>query len=136
MRVVFDRNIFVSAFVIPGSLAERAILKIVEGKDVLLLSEDILDELLSVLSIKFSRDREEISRVAVFLSEVAERVRTTGEIRVLRDEPDNRILECAVSGKADIIVTGDKEMLKVGIYSGTRIIGLNAYLREWHPGPQ
>ena len=136
MRVVFDTNIFVSAFVIPGSLAERAILKIVEGKDVLLLSEDILDELLSVLSIRFSRDREEISRVAVFLSEVAERVRTTGEIRVLRDEPDNRILECAVSGKADIIVTGDKEMLKVGIYSGTRIIGLNAYLREWHPGPQ
>ena len=136
MRVVFDTNIFVSAFVIPGSLAERAILKIVEGKDVLLLSEDILDELLSVLSIRFSRDREEISRVAVFLSEVAERVRTTGEIRALPDEPDNRILECAVSGKADIIVTGDKEMLKVGIYSGTRIIGLNAYLREWHPGPQ
>ena len=136
MRVVFDTNIFVSAFVIPGSLAERAILKIVEGKDVLLLSEDILDELLSVLSIRFSRDREEISRVAVFLSEVAERVRTTGDIRVLRDEPDNRILECAVSGKADIIVTGDKEMLKVGIYGGTRIIGLNAYLREWQPGPQ
>jgi putative PIN family toxin of toxin-antitoxin system len=130
MRVVFDTNIFVSAFVIPGSLAERAILKIVEGEDVLLLSKDILDELLSVLSVKFSRDREEISRVAVFLSEIAEWVETTVEIRVLKDEPDNRILECAASGKADIIVTGDKEMLRLGMHGGTKIISLNTYLRK------
>jgi uncharacterized protein len=130
MRVVFDTNIFVSAFVISGSLAERAILKIVEGEDVLLLSKDILDELLSVLSVKFSRDREEISRVAVFLSEIAEWVETTVEIRVLKDEPDNRILECAASGKADIIVTGDKEMSRLGMHGGTKIITLNTYLRE------
>jgi putative PIN family toxin of toxin-antitoxin system len=130
MRVVFDTNIFVSAFVIPGSLAERAILKIVEGEDVLLLSKDILDELLSVFSVKFSRDREEISRVAVFLSEIAEWVETTVEIGVLRDEPDNRILECAASGKADILVTGDKEMLRLGMHGGTKIISLNTYLKE------
>jgi len=132
MRVVLDTNIFVSAFVIPGSVAERAILKIIEGEDVLLLSKDILDELLSVLSMKFSRDREEISRVAVFLSEIAEWVKTAGEIRVLKDEPDNRILECAVSGKADIIVTGDKEMLRLGIHGSTKIIGLKTYLGKWH----
>ena len=130
MRVVFDTNIFVSAFVIPGSVAERAILKIIEGEDVLLLSKDILDELLSVLSMKFSRDREEISRVAVFLSEIAEWVKTAGEIRVLKDEPDNRILECAASGKADIIVTGDKEMLRLIMHGSTKIISLNTYLRE------
>jgi putative PIN family toxin of toxin-antitoxin system len=94
------------------------------------LSKDILDELLSVLSVKFSRDREEISRVAVFLSEIAEWVETTVEIRVLKDEPDNRILECAVSGKADIIVTGDKEMLRLGMHGGTKIISLNTYLRK------
>jgi putative PIN family toxin of toxin-antitoxin system len=129
MRVVFDTNIFISAFVISGSLAERAILKIVEGEDVLLMSKDILDELLSVLAVKFSRDREEISRVAVFLSEIGEWVETTGEIRVLKDEPDNRILECAVSGKADIIVTGDKEMLRLRMHGSTKIIGLNTYLR-------
>ena len=128
MRVVFDTNIFVSAFAIPGSQAEKAILKIIAGEDVLLLSKEILDELLSVLSIKFSRDREEISRVALFLSEIVEWVETTGKIRVLKDEPDNRILECAASGKADIIVTGDKAMLNVGIYNDTKIIGLKAYV--------
>jgi putative PIN family toxin of toxin-antitoxin system len=130
MRVLFDTNIFVSAFVIPGSLAEKAILKIIEGNDTLLLSKEILDELLSILSTKFSRDREEISRVAVILSEMVEWVRPTQRIRVLRDEPDNRILECALFGKADIVVTGDKEMLGLGEYGKTKIISLRAYLES------
>jgi len=128
MRVIFDTNIFVSAFVIPGRLAEKAILKIIEGGDTLLLSKEILDELLSILSTKFSRDREEISRVAVILSERVEWVRPTQRIRVLKDEPDNRILERAISGKADIVVTGDKEMLRLGEYGKTKIISLRTYL--------
>ncbi len=130
MRVVFDTNIFVSAFVIPGSLAEKAILKVIEGDDILLLSKEMLDELLHVLSSKFGRDREEISRLAVILSEMVEWVRPTLRISVLNDEPDNRILECAFSGKADFIVTGDKKMLEVKEYEKTRIISLKVYLES------
>lgn len=130
MRVVFDTNIFVSAFVVPGSLAEKAILKIIEGEDILLLSKEMLEELLSILSTKFSRDREEISRVAVILSEMAEWVRPTLRINALRDEPDNRILECAVSGKADMIVTGDKKMLEIKEYEKTKIVSLKTYLES------
>ncbi len=130
MKVVFDTNIFVSALVIPGSQAEKAVLRIVEGPDVLLLSKEILDELLSILSSKFSRDKEEISRVAVILSERAEWVDPTEKINVLTDEPDNRILECAASGNADAIVTGDKELLRLKRYGKTKIIGLKVYLGE------
>ncbi len=131
MRVVFDTNIFVSAFVVPGSLAEKAVLKIIEREDILLLSKEVLDELLYTLSTKFSRDREEVSRVAVILSEMAEWVRPTIRISVLEDEPDNRILECAVFGNADVIVTGDKGMLKLRIYEKTKIISLKAYLESY-----
>ena len=130
MKVVFDTNIFISAFVIPGSQGEKAVLRIIEGRDVLLLSKGILDELLTVLSTKFSRDKEEISRVAVILSEMAEWVVPSGKINVLNDEPDNRILECAVSGKADVIITGDKELLRLGEYEKIRIISLKEYLGE------
>ena len=130
MKVVFDTNIFISAFVIPGSQAEKAILRIIEGRDVLLLSKGILDELLIVLSTKFSRDKEEISRVAVILSEIAEWVVPSEKIKVLNDDPDNRILECAVSGNADVIVTGDKELLKLRGYEKTKIISLKEYLGE------
>ena len=130
MKVVFDTNIFISAFAIPGSQAENAVLRIIEGRDVLLLSKGILDELLTVLSTKFSRDKEEISRVAVILSEIAEWVVPSEKIKVLNDEPDNRILECAVSGNADVIVTGDKQLLRLRGYEKTKIISLKEYLGE------
>ncbi len=128
MKVVFDTNIFVSALVIPGSQAEKAVSRIIEGADILLLSKEILDELLSILSIKFSRDKEEISRVAVILSEMAEWVEPSEKIKILSDEPDNRILECAISGNADAIVTGDKELLRVRGYGKTKIINTNALI--------
>ena len=92
MKVVFDTNIFISAFVIPGSQAEKAVLRIIEGRDVLLLSKGILDELLTVLSTKFSRDKEEISRVAVILSEIGEWVVPSEKIKVLNDDPAGKCL--------------------------------------------
>jgi len=128
MRVVFDTNIFVSAFVIPGSFAEKAILRIIDGIDTLVLSKDILDELLSILSLKFSREREEISRVAFMLSELSEWVIPTIRLDILEDKADNRILECAVYGRADVIVTGDKRMLRLREYGGVKIVSLKKYI--------
>lgn len=130
MKVVFDTNIFISAIVIPGGQAEKAISNMVEGMDTLLISKPIINEVLSVLSRKFSQDSEAVSRVAVYLSELAIIVHPKKAVHVLKDEPDNRILECAISGKADVIVTGDKEMLELDEYSGIKIISLREYLEE------
>ena len=128
MRVVFDTNIFVSAFVIPGSLAEKAILRIIEGKDVLLISREILDELLSILSKKFSRDVGELSRLALYLTEIAITIKPRKRMTILKDDPDNRVLECAVEGRADAVVTGDKALLQLKSYRNIRIITLREYV--------
>ena len=128
MRVVFDTNIFISAFAIPGSQAEKAMLKIIEGVDILVISKEIISEVLSVLSLKFSRDREGLSHVAVILSELGELAKPTQKISIFKDDPDNRILECAIHGKADAIITGDKEMLRLREYSGIKIISLKEYI--------
>jgi uncharacterized protein len=128
VKVVFDSNIFVSSLVIPGSQAEKAILKIIEANHSLLISKEIINEVLTVLARKFSRDREAISRTAVYLSDLAIMVRTTRRIRVLKDEPDNRILECAVAGGADLIVTGDKAMLRLKQFEGIKILSLKEFL--------
>jgi putative PIN family toxin of toxin-antitoxin system len=128
VKVVFDTNIFISALVIPNSKAEQAIIKIIEGSDTLLLSKEIMGKILSVLSIKFHRDREAISHVAFYLSDLARMIKPTRKIRLFKDDPDNRILECAVSGRADVIVTGDKEILKLGEYEGIKIKSLKDYL--------
>jgi len=128
LRVVFDTNIYVSAFVLPGSQADSAVLKVIEGADELLISKPILDELLGVLARKFSKNMDQLSRIAVFLSEVAELVRPRRTLEVLKDEADNRILECAIAGKADAIVTGDKAMLELQAYKDVRILTLKDYL--------
>ena len=72
MRVVFDTNVFVSALVLPGGRADEALQRVIDGKDTLIVSKSILDELLSVLARKFARDREELARVAVFVSSLAQ----------------------------------------------------------------
>jgi putative PIN family toxin of toxin-antitoxin system len=128
VRVVFDTNIFVSALVLPGGSADRAVERIIAGKDSLLFSKEILDEFLTVLAKKFGRDREELARVAVFLDEVGERVRPRKRVDVLPDAADNRILECAIAGRAEAIVTGDRAMLKIGSLGPIRIVSLRDYL--------
>jgi uncharacterized protein len=131
VRAVFDSNIYVSAFAIPGGRAEAAVLKAVEGEAQLVISKAIIHELLGVLARKFGRDAEELARIAVFLAELADVVQPRRRIEVLRDDTDNRILECAVTGHADVIVTGDRAMLEIGEYQGVRIVALREFLTAY-----
>ena len=128
MRIVFDSNVLLAALLFPGGRAAAAVENILGGVDDLVLSPPLIREVLSVLAKKFSRDREELSRVAVVLGEMGEIVNPSRRLSVFRDDPDNRILECAVEGHAEAIVTGDKAMLAVGGYEGIHLITLAEYL--------
>ena len=130
MKVVFDTNVFVSALTFRGGRGEQALRRILEGRDSLVLSKPILDELLRILATKFSREREELARVAVYLAELAQMVDPPERIDVLSDKPDNRILECAVAGGADVIVTGDHSVLKLGDFRGIKIVSLRMNLES------
>lgn len=127
MRVVFDTNVLVSALVIGGRAAE-AVGRVIAGDDQLVLPRPLVDELLSVLARKFSRDGEQLSRVALFLAEIGELVAPTEEIALLADGADNRVLECAVAGRADTIVTGDRAMLEQQSFREIAIVTLRDYL--------
>ena len=130
MKVVFDTNIYVSALTFRGGRGEQALRRILEGRDSLVLSKPILDELLRILATKFSREREELARVAVYLAELAQMVDPPERFDVLSDEPDNRILECAIAGGVDAIVTGDRAVLKLGDFRGVKIVSLREYLES------
>jgi putative PIN family toxin of toxin-antitoxin system len=130
MRVVFDTNIFISALTLPGGKADDAMMRILDSEDILIISHEIIDEVLSVLARKFSKDIEALSRVAVNLAGMGELALGTERLNVLNDESDNRILECAVSGNAAAIVTGDKAMLMLKRYQHIRIIPLSEFLRR------
>lgn len=96
--------------------------------DTLLISKAILDEVLATLARKFSRDPEALSQTAVILTEMAEVVKPERTVTVFKDDPDNRVLECAEAGRADCIVTGDKAMLRLKQYRNIRLISLREYL--------
>ena len=130
MKAVFDTNIFVSALAIPGGQAERAIDLVIDARVNLCISKQIIHEVLGVLAQKFSKGPEELSRTAVFLSELGALIVPGEKLTVLDDEPDNRILECAVTGHADVIVTGDRAMLTLKKYQEIRIISLRQFLDE------
>lgn len=130
MRVVFDTNILVSAPVFPGGRGDAALRRIIAGTDQLVMSRAILDELLDVLSRKFARDAEELAHVAVFVSELAMVVAPRRRLRVVQDDPDNRIPECAIAGRAEAIVTGDKALLALKNFRNIPVVTLRTYLGD------
>ncbi len=127
---MFDTNVLVSALVFPGGQGEAALHRIIEERDELVLSKPILDELLGVLARKFSRDAEELAHAAVFLGELGTMVKPGRRLKVLRDDPDNRVLECAVAGHAEAIVTGDRALLALSGYREIQILSLRDYLAK------
>ncbi len=96
MKVVLDTNIFISALVLPGGQAEKAVFGAAEGRFELAISKPIIHEVLGVLARKFAR-------AAIFLTELGEIVHPRKTLRVLRDEPDNRILEWALTAHAEVV---------------------------------
>jgi putative PIN family toxin of toxin-antitoxin system len=128
VRVVFDTNIYIGAFVFPGGQAQRALERCIDGVDRLFISKPIIEETLRILADKFAQDREQLARTALFLDALCERVEPDETLSVLADEPDNRVLECALAAGAGAIVTGDKAMLDLEGHGGVRILPLRTYL--------
>jgi putative PIN family toxin of toxin-antitoxin system len=130
VRVVFDTNIFISAFITPGGRAETALLRAVHGEVTLFTSIPILTETAGKLREKFKWNDEHITAAVRHAAAVATVVKPAVTLAVLADEPDNRILECALEAKAEIIVTGDRHLLGLGEYEGVKIITLAEFLEE------
>ncbi|MFQ5596915.1 MAG: putative toxin-antitoxin system toxin component, PIN family, partial [Nitrospiria bacterium] len=70
-----------------GGRTQAALMRVVEGKDRLILSKAMINELLDVLTRKFACDKEALARTAVFLSEISEWVQPRKKLNVLKDNP-------------------------------------------------
>jgi len=133
LNFVFDTNIYISAFVIPGGNAEKAYLHAIDGDFELYTSIAILTELARKLDEKFSWEKHKIAQLIAAISDVATALKTTPRLTVLSDDPDNRILECAIKAEADFLVTGDKHLLKLRNYGNFQIIKLANFLSILQP---
>jgi putative PIN family toxin of toxin-antitoxin system len=131
MRVVLDTNVYVSALTFPGGRGESALRLAIERRVEVLVSPPIVLELAKVLREKFSWEEEPILDACRLIRELATPVRPKVRLSVLSDEPDNRILECAVEGAADAIVTGDRHLLTLKAFRGVQILRLGQFLETF-----
>jgi putative PIN family toxin of toxin-antitoxin system len=130
LRVVVDTNVYISAFLHP----ERSIFQIVqqaaEHRYRLLISPAIVNEVGRVLREHFSLEEMVTIRRLKALTKAAEIVNPQLTLDVIReDPPDNRILECAVEGRAHLIVSGDRHLRRLKIYQGIPIVRPTDFLR-------
>jgi uncharacterized protein len=128
-RVVIDTNVFISGVLSTTSQASRCVEAVVDGQ--LLATEATLKELFErLLSPKFdpyvtrARREELLSRLAP-LVEIVEVVQ---QVRACRDPHDDKFLEAAVNGRANVLVTGDRDLLEPHPFRGIDILGPAQYL--------
>ena len=123
MRVVLDTNAVVSALLFSG-ISSKLVPLWQMGLITPLISREILDEYLRALSYpKFELSEKEIKElIQEEILPYAEVVKPKRRLRVVRRDPsDNKFLECAVAGKAGVIISGDKDLLSLGRYRQIRI---------------
>ncbi len=123
MRVVLDTNVLISALLFTG-IASEVVPLWQKGAITVLLSREILDEYLRVLAYpKFQLSEGEIKGLIEeeFLPFV-QIIKPGTRIRIVKRDPsDNKFLECAVAGKADVLISGDKELLAIRHYRQVRV---------------
>ncbi len=131
VRGVFDNNALVSAALLAG-VPRKAFDKLLDSGTVL-VSVPVLLELADVLNRpRFDKyvTLDERMRFMVSFLKVAEMVEIDEAITVCRDPKDNKLLELAVSGNANFLVTGDKDLLVLNPFRGIEIIVPRDFLEK------
>ena len=135
MRVVLDTNVVISALLFSG-ISSKLVSLWQKGLIAFLLSREILDEYLRVLSYpKFELSEDDIKElIQEEILPYAEVVKPRGRLNVVRRDPsDNKFLECAVAGKARVIISGDKDLLSLGRHRQIQIQSPAQFFAE-NPG--
>ena len=123
MRVVLDTNIYI-ALALQGEFAEDLFEVITKIPDLITItSEEILKELAQKLQEKFHWKQADIDLFLARIRKLVKIISSKEKVSVVtRDPKDNKILECAVAGKADLIVTADQDLIKLKTFRGIAII--------------
>lgn len=130
IRVCLDTNVLISALVFGGKPVEILTLA-AEEEVVLVSSPQILAEFAKTLKEKFSWVDGDIRQALKTLTAISVVVTPKKKIHKINYESDNRILECAVEGRVNFLVTGDKKhLLPLKSFDDIQIISPDEFLRK------
>jgi putative PIN family toxin of toxin-antitoxin system len=131
LRVVIDTNLLVRGL-LKGKTAVPLIEALKNNRFTLILSSPLVAELVEVLGRdKFKKyfSSSEIKELLDILDIQGEMINATEAINACRDPKDNIVLECAVSGRADFIITSDDDLLVLSPFRGIKIVTLMEFLQ-------
>lgn len=126
-RVILDTNILVSALVFGGK-PEQILKSALENKIQVIISPILLAEFTDIIHKKFPLSTHDFQLLEVEISDLFEVINPSNTINVLSDDPDNRVLEAAVEGGCQYIISGDKGLLKLKTYEGINILTADEFL--------
>ena len=131
MKIVCDSNIFISSLIFGGN-PERIIKSCKKGRFRLVVSQEILSEVSKVLKEKFGWVKSDIQREIVAILKISDLVNSSLQIeKVKKDPSDNKILECAATGKVDFIISGvKKHLLPLKKFKGIPILSPQEFLKK------
>jgi putative PIN family toxin of toxin-antitoxin system len=129
IAVTLDTATYVRALLFGGAPLELLGLAS-QGQIRLFISEPILQEVLRALRDKFRRDIAGLHKTERVIRRLAQLVTPTKTLNIIKyDEPDNRVLECAQEAKADYIVSGDPDVLRLKPFGTARIVKVDLFMR-------
>jgi putative PIN family toxin of toxin-antitoxin system len=129
-KVVIDTNVFVSGLTFKGK--PREVLDLIWRGDIeACISSFILKELEETLKKDFSWDRDQIKHTMEKIKAKTILIQPKNKVSVIKEnDDDNRILECAIEGKAPYLISGDrKHLLPLKEYQGTKILSPAEFLK-------
>ena len=128
--MVFDTNVYFSAFTHPLGPPFRIWQRAINRSFILLVSPVILREVAHVLRDLLQWLEPDIAAHLKIVAKVAEIVSPKFSLQVIAEDPtDDRILECAVAGRADLIVSGDRHLRKLKSFRNIGIVQPSDFLR-------
>jgi uncharacterized protein len=134
LKVVIDTNVFISAFYLPESRPANVVL-LARRKTILnLISPQILKEVERIIKKKLLWDNSKTQSAVRRIKNFSEEVHPQERLAIIADDPDNRILECAVAGQADFIISGDHHLLDLENYQGIKIVNPARFLEAIEAG--
>jgi len=135
VKIVLDTNVLISAFIFPGGPPEEVYRAVLEGRLELVTSRPLLLEFGRVLTAKFGWATEPAKQAARQVAKIGQVVTPTESVReIVADPADDRVLEAALAGDADIIVSGDRHLLRLRSWRGIRILSPSEFLKQRSPG--
>jgi putative PIN family toxin of toxin-antitoxin system len=134
MRAVVDTNILVRAVIRPTGTVGPVLLRLRQGDYTLLYAQSLLEELIDVLNRPRIRDKyrltdQDIQTVVSLILLRGEAVVPQERITACRDSKDNKFLDVAVAGKADVVVSGDQDLLVLHPFRDIPILPPAAFLQ-------